>query len=168
MTVLDQLALEEVGVPTPPGLHLGPVQRLCLELIADRAPLASDLLGSYIHSWRRDAGGIGHPAEQICQGCEDEGKRMGRRLRELGLVRHSDKRGGWYTLHFGLPPAPAPEPLTVECPVCEGCGYEVGHEDACNEWNGCVCSGVQIPCGTCGGAGEVAAPHSPAYDDIPF
>jgi hypothetical protein len=104
-----------MGVPIPPGLKVYPGQRFALEKIAEHAPLSSERLGSYIHARRRDKGGHGHVAEEICEMCKGEGWYYGNRLRELGLVRHSDKRDGWYTVHFGLPPEPAaPAPQSAQ------------------------------------------------------
>lgn len=32
------------------------------------------------------------------------------------------------------------------CATCDGKGWYVGHEDACYDGDGCVCSGVQVEC----------------------
>lgn len=72
----------------------------------------------------------------------------------------------------GSDPAPGlpVDSATRECPDCGGYGWvvEIGHEAACYEGNGCVCSGVQeqAECGACGGSGvrEVAAPDTATQD----
>lgn len=57
----------------------------------------------------------------------------------------------WKDIRPFLPPVgerlvlPAPEPAMVECPTCQGSGYEFRQEDF-------------IDCRTCGGACEV--PHA--------
>jgi len=44
--------------------------------------LASDELGAHVHGWQGK-----HPADQVCEWCPTVGLEIGRRLRELGLVK---------------------------------------------------------------------------------
>lgn len=71
-------------------------QAHALEMIRERGSLTSVELGAYLHELRRTNGGRGHSYEGVCQFCSSEGASMGRRLREMALVKFSSKRGGWY------------------------------------------------------------------------
>lgn len=70
-------------MPTPPDLNLTPRQRRALELIAERQPFPSADLGAALS---------GFP---LSEWNAANGAALGNRLRELGLVRFSRKRGGW-------------------------------------------------------------------------
>lgn len=79
----------------PGGKTLTERQQLCLNFIRAHAPVPSDELGALLHQHRQRNGGLGHSEDSRCKYCGDEGSQMGRRLRELGLVREA--RGlGWY------------------------------------------------------------------------
>lgn len=93
---MSQLSLDGTGTPTPPEVRLTARQRFALEIVAEREPVPSELLGAYLHELRAvEERGNGHGHEDVCRFCRQEGRSMGERLRALGLVAFSTKAGGW-------------------------------------------------------------------------
>ena len=92
----DQLSLDGTGTPTPPELRLTTRQRYALEIVSEREPISSERLGAYLHELRAlEEKGSGHDHESVCRFCRQEGRSMGDRLREFGLVAYSTKYHGW-------------------------------------------------------------------------
>lgn len=91
----EQLDLD--GRLVPVGVKLTERQRLALDYVRAHGPVASDELGALLHEERQARGGRGHHRDLRCDWCGDEGSSMGKRLRELGLVRkRTGESGGWY------------------------------------------------------------------------
>lgn len=114
---MSQLTLDGTGTPTPPDVRLTVRQRWALEIISEKEPIPSELLGAYLHELRAVEGtGNGHAHEDVCRFCRQEGEGMGRRLRDLGLVRYSRKRGGWALATTRVLPRVVVDPSLQEIP----------------------------------------------------
>ena len=93
----DQLALDG-REPLPVGVALTARQELALAFVRRHGtamPVTNDELGAVLHEERRRRGGKGHGADTRCAYCADEGRDMGARLRDLGLIVRAADGSGW-------------------------------------------------------------------------